>query len=122
MTFKEYQEKSKETAIYLDRLKSKYPDLPKEIYKILSLSYLGNGLGEVGEIQGKIKKIIRDNGGSITKDMKKEISKECGDCLWYLSQLATELELDLGEIAGQNLEKLNSRKQRNVLGGSGDNR
>jgi hypothetical protein len=39
-----------------------------------------------------------------------------------VAQLATELGLDLGEIAGQNLEKLFSRQARGVLSGSGDDR
>jgi NTP pyrophosphatase (non-canonical NTP hydrolase) len=42
--------------------------------------------------------------------------------LWYVAQIATELGLDLNEIAEQNLEKLLSRKQRGVLSGSGDER
>ncbi len=42
--------------------------------------------------------------------------------LWYVAQLATELGLDLEEIAAQNLEKLLSRQQRGVLSGDGDDR
>ena len=49
-------------------------------------------------------------------------SKELGDVLWYLSQIATELDLDLNEVAAQNLEKLFSRMSRNKISGSGDNR
>ena len=37
--------------------------------------------------------------------------------LWYVAQLATELRLDLDDIAKANLEKLFSRKERGVLGG-----
>jgi hypothetical protein len=42
--------------------------------------------------------------------------------LWYVAQVASELGLDLEEIAQQNLDKLLSRQQRGVLSGSGDNR
>ncbi len=42
--------------------------------------------------------------------------------LWYVAQLATELELDLEQIAQGNLDKLLSRQQRGVLSGSGDDR
>ena len=42
--------------------------------------------------------------------------------MWYVAQLATELGLDLDEIAGLNLEKLRSRQLRGVLAGSGDDR
>ena len=37
MDFNEYQEKAKKTAIYLNKIKEKYPDLPKEIIKILGI-------------------------------------------------------------------------------------
>jgi NTP pyrophosphatase (non-canonical NTP hydrolase) len=42
--------------------------------------------------------------------------------LWYVAQLASELELDLSDIAETNLEKLLSRQRRGVLSGSGDDR
>ena len=42
--------------------------------------------------------------------------------LWYVAQLATELDLDLDEIAQANLDKLLSRQRRGVLSGSGDER
>jgi hypothetical protein len=42
--------------------------------------------------------------------------------LWYVAQLATELGLDLEEVAAGNLAKLASRAARNVIAGSGDRR
>jgi hypothetical protein len=42
--------------------------------------------------------------------------------LWYISALASDLDISLNEIAENNLQKLASRKERNVIGGSGDNR
>jgi NTP pyrophosphatase (non-canonical NTP hydrolase) len=45
-----------------------------------------------------------------------------GDVLWYISALASDLDISLNEIAESNLLKLASRKKRNVIGGSGDNR
>jgi NTP pyrophosphatase (non-canonical NTP hydrolase) len=50
------------------------------------------------------------------------MSKELGDVLWYVAQIASELGLDLDEIARANLEKLLSRQHRGVLSGSGDER
>ena len=50
------------------------------------------------------------------------MSKELGDVLWYVAQLASELDLSLDDIAKQNLEKLFSRQARGVLSGSGDDR
>ena len=90
--------------------------------KLLALCYVGLGLGEVGEIQNKLKKVIRDSDGIVSDSAKAELGKEIGDVLWYLSQLCTELRLDMGKIAEQNIEKLQSRKERGMICGSGDSR
>jgi len=109
MTFKEYQKLSRKTAIY--------PDLNKNfIYPTLGLA------GETGEVVENIKKIVRDKNKLIDKKTKSELSKELGDVLWYLSQLAAELNISLDEIAVKNIEKLQSRKKRGVLRGKGNNR
>ena len=109
MEFEAYQKRSKETAIY-----------PKKgdnfIYPVLGL------VGESGEVAEKIKKVLRDNGGVIDEERRGEIKKELGDVLWYLAQVATELNLSLDEIAQANIDKLESRKERNKLHGEGDNR
>lgn len=109
LTFDHYQKLSRRTAIY--------PDIGKNfVYPTLGIA------DEAGEVTGKIKKAIRDDGGIITKEKRIEVSKELGDVLWYLAQLATELKLSLSEIALENLEKLKSRAKRGKLAGSGDNR
>lgn len=109
MNFKEYQEKSRKTAVY--------PNADKNfIYPTLGLA------GEAGEVAEKIKKVIRDKGGVIDEDTKKEIEKELGDVLWYVSQIASELGIDLDSAAEKNIEKLYSRMERGKLNGSGDNR
>ena len=109
MELSDYQKKSRVTA--------KYPDAGKNfVYPTLGLS------GEAGEVAEKIKKVLRDAGGVVSEEKKLEIKKELGDVLWYVAQLATELGLDLDDIARANLEKLLSRMDRGVLHGSGDNR
>jgi NTP pyrophosphatase (non-canonical NTP hydrolase) len=109
MNFKEYQKKSRKTAIY--------PNADNNfIYPTLGLA------GEAGEVAEKIKKVIRDKNGVIDDEKKKEIEKELGDVLWYVSQLASELGLSLEEVADKNIEKLYSRMDRGKLGGDGDNR
>lgn len=88
-----------------------------------ALWYTALGLcGEAGEVAEKVKKIIRDKNGTPTPTDVQEISKELGDVLWYISSLASELGLNMTNIAAMNLEKLDSRKQRGKLKGSGDNR
>lgn len=112
LTFEDYQLGTAETA--------KYPGAFEG--NAIALSYLGLGLGEAGEVQGKIKKILRDAGGEISPEAAKEIGKELGDVLWYVGRMADELGFGLEDIAQANLDKLADRKARGVIGGSGDNR
>lgn len=79
-------------------------------------------VGEAGEVADKLKKVIRDNDGILTDPVRDAVAKELGDVLWYLAVVAYEMDYDLNEIARMNLDKLNSRKERGVLSGSGDNR
>jgi NTP pyrophosphatase (non-canonical NTP hydrolase) len=109
MRFSEYQKRSRATAVY--------PDAGDNIvYPALGLC------GEAGETAEKVKKAIRDDGGTLTEERRAAIAAELGDVLWYAAQLATEAGLELEEIAEANLEKLASRQQRAVLHGSGDDR
>lgn len=80
--------------------------------------------GETGEVMEKIKKMIRDKNGvfSPTPEDIAELKKELGDVLWYLSALAFYNGIDLDDVARANLDKLRSRKERNKIHGSGDNR
>lgn len=118
-----YQQQATKTAMYGESIDAIEPEVEAPALRmLLRLSYTGLGLGEVGEIQGKLKKIIRDSKGVITDEVRAAVRKEIGDELWYLAQLCNELGVDLGEAAVENLEKLASRKERGVLQGSGDNR
>jgi NTP pyrophosphatase (non-canonical NTP hydrolase) len=47
---------------------------------------------------------------------------ELGDVLWYMAQIATELDLDLQDVADANLEKVFSRLERDKIKGDGDYR
>jgi NTP pyrophosphatase (non-canonical NTP hydrolase) len=108
MELSDYQARSRRTAQY-----------PRDAW----LAYPALGLaGEAGEIAEHAKKAIRDDGGVVAEERRAAMSKELGDVLWYVAQIATELDLDLDEIAAQNLEKLLSRQRRGVLSGSGDER
>lgn len=78
--------------------------------------------GEAGEAADKFKKIIRDKDGIISKEDRAEIVKELGDVMWYVSTIAKYLDVPLSEVANGNIEKLESRLQRNKIHGAGDNR
>ncbi|HEY7932782.1 MAG TPA: nucleoside triphosphate pyrophosphohydrolase family protein [Solirubrobacteraceae bacterium] len=108
MELSEYQRLARRTAQY-----------PREAW----LAYPALGLaGEAGEVAEHAKKAIRDDDSQVSPERREAMAKELGDVLWYVAQLATELELDLDEIAAANLEKLLSRQSRGVLSGSGDDR
>jgi NTP pyrophosphatase (non-canonical NTP hydrolase) len=107
--FDSYQKACKKTAVY--------PDIGKNFtYPTIGL------MGEAGEVANKVKKLIRDDAGKISKERREEIKAEIGDMMWYIAQLSTELGLNLSKVAEYNLEKLAKRQKENKLHGSGDNR
>ena len=75
-------------------------------------------VGEAGEIAEKVKKQIRDGKPVSGEDAIKEL----GDVIFYVVALANYFDSDLDEVLQKNVDKLNSREERGVLGGSGDNR
>ena len=104
----EYQTLAYSTAVY--------PEDMKIIYPTLGLS------GESGKVADKVKKVCRDNNKQFDDEHRTAIAKELGDVLWYVASLAKDLGFSLQEIAEMNIEKLFSRKERNVLHGDGDER
>lgn len=90
---------------------------------IEALSYLALGLAsEVGEIAGKVKKVLRDNDGILTAEDQIALNDEVGDVVWYATRILDEMAYNLSGAMIANRQKLTSRAQRGVLGGSGDNR
>jgi len=107
-----YQEQAGSTAIYPERGTG----------SPLALAYVALGLGEAGEVQGKVKKILRDDRGLLLPGRRETLIEELGDVLWYVAAMATELQVPLSEVAERNLSKLSSRAERGALTGSGDHR
>ena len=88
-----------------------------------SLTYAALGLtGEAGEVADKVKKSLRDKNGTVSDDDALALLKELGDVLWYVNQTANLLGFTLEGVARANLAKLEDRKARGTLQGSGDNR
>jgi len=87
--FSVYQHRAKDTAVYpSDR----------------ALIYLSLGLfGECGEVANKVKKILR--GDYIGKGLEAHnkavdnIMDECGDVMWYASQLLLVVNVDMGTLS-----------------------
>lgn len=112
-SFEEYQAEADQTAIY--------PDAGEGTADAISYVVLGL-VGEAGEVANKFKKVLRDQDGDMTDKNVEDFAAEVGDVLWYCARMAEELGFDLGVIAENNIEKLQSRKSRNMLQGAGDNR
>jgi NTP pyrophosphatase (non-canonical NTP hydrolase) len=109
MDFNDYQTKSRKTA--------RYPAIGHAvIYPTLGL------VNEAGEVAGKIKKVFRDKDGRISEETREALKAELGDVLWYIAQVATELNLSMDEIAEYNIAKLYDRLERGKIQGEGDNR
>ena len=109
MDLNSYQQAARTTA--------RYPNAGRNpIYPTLGLS------GETGEVADKVKKVMRDRGGVFDDAVRDDLKLELGDVLWYVAQLASELNLSLEEVAEANLAKLSSRTARGRINGSGDRR
>ena len=68
---------------------------------IATLMVLALGLNEeAGEYAGKIKKVVRDDGGIMSEDKRIAAGLELGDAFWYLARSAARLGFTLQEIAG----------------------
>ena len=122
MTFNEYQAAARTTAKYTD-VAEQLNIGDSGLKRFLNLQYAALGLaGEAGEIANKVKKIYRDKSCTVTDEARQELKKEVSDCLWYCAAVASELDYALDDIATENIAKLQSRLERGVITGSGDNR
>lgn len=75
-----------------------------------------------GAICELIKKTIRDNFGNITPQTKEKVLFELRHIYSYLIWFCRIHEVDPNHVMEENIKKLTSRKDRGVLGGSGDER
>lgn len=83
MTFEEYAEQARKTAIY-----------PKTVGKM----YVNLGLlGEVGELANQYKKIYRDDGMILTEERRAILLKEIGDITWYCAMFCYEHNLNFND-------------------------
>lgn len=101
-----YQELCQKTAVFPE---------------VIELEYLTLGLvGEAGEIANKVKKVLR---GDYPEDaIREQIVDELGDVLWYVAMLARHFGVDMSDVAGRNLDKLQARLVNGTIRGTGDQR
>ncbi len=85
------------------RTTDKYPEGTKLLTLALGLA------GEAGEVGNELKKVYRDEGGSLTRPRVVRMMDELGDCVWYVARLASELGFSMSDVLAHNVEKLQRR-------------
>lgn len=96
MDFNEYQKKSNETDQQNEKDGVEGVHIP-----LLGLA------GETGTLLTEYKKRLRD--GDSHKLFPTQFKEELGDILWYISNIASKLDLKLEDIAKSNLTKIKER-------------
>jgi NTP pyrophosphatase (non-canonical NTP hydrolase) len=74
---------------------------------------------EVGELLGIEKRLCRGDNQSNTSS---KIMAELGDVLWYVAAVAEKYGFNLEAVALNNIDKLEDRRARGKIHGSGDQR
>lgn len=115
MSLSEYQNFCSTTAIYPDT-QIDGQDCMVPVYPAMLLA------SEAGEVLSKFQKCIRDKSGRMDQLDLEGVMYECGDVLWSLAAIANDCGFDLDDVLAWNVRKLTDRKNRNRIGGSGDNR
>lgn len=95
MTFDEYQNLAKETAI-IDR-----HTVDGQVELALGLN------AEAGSISRVFKKVVRDGIG--VADQTEQLRDELGDVLWYVAVLSDGVGLSLDSVASSNLDRTRDR-------------
>jgi NTP pyrophosphatase (non-canonical NTP hydrolase) len=97
-----------------------YPKAREVEYLLLGL------MSELGELAGKVKKIIRGDTEKMSDEEIKAymegIIGEIGDIGWYYILLPQAFGSTPDDVTAKNLFKLADRKSRGVIQGSGDGR
>lgn len=104
MNLDSYQDQAVETAIFKN-----------DFYPIASLMVEAAELADLF-----VKPMLR--GDSTKPDFRSKVVSEAGDVLWNLAVLLRRNGINLSEVAEINLKKLQDRKMRGVLLGSGGDR
>jgi len=95
MNFNDYQQEAAKTIQLTEKAEHKH-----------IVPFLGI-IGEVGSVVTQLKIRLKDGDSFIAFEHK--LKEELGDVLWYISTIATENNLNLEEIARQNLTKIQDR-------------
>lgn len=151
LTFDQYQDLARETAVYPEEYKGMYPllgligetgELAEKFKDLLSgddgiCSGVIDQAIAAGKVAERVKKILRDQSdaalhaavsplrldpGKMNPEAMAALEKEQGDTLWYSAACCSDLGIRMGEVAAKNYAKLKSRHDRGKVKGSGDDR
>lgn len=132
MNFTEYQKEAYTFARYPRTVEMEHvsyetyhDDAPYVDCIQLAWAYPAMALAEeAGEVAGKFAKFLRkqDFSNAALDTLRSDVAKELGDVLWQVAAIATELRLDMQEIANANLAKLEGRATAGTIIGEGDDR
>jgi len=98
MNFSEYQEQALKT--------DKTPGSSGTSADIGRLIPLLGLAGEAGQLLSEYKKRLRDGPGHVL--FVHRVAEELGDILWYIANVASKYDLDLNNIAEENLKKVSA--------------
>lgn len=120
-TLNGYQRWTNTTALFLPAIDKALAGEDARLAALLL--YLSNTINEeAGEIAGKTKRLVRDHGGKMNDEVAEDMALELGDLIYYISQYAQAIGYDLQEVVDMNVTKLEARKERGQIKGSGDKR
>lgn len=93
------QEKCQMTAVYPEQGKP-----AGRMYCALGLA------GEAGEVCEEVKKMYRNYNGLLSPERRQKIMMELGDVMWYVANMAAEVDAGLDECVEMMLDKLAVRQ------------
>lgn len=76
----------------------------------------------VGNLQSAYAKAVRDDDGVFTDERLAKFRIALSNTFFYVALLARTIDADIATLTEKNIAKLFDRKDRGVLGGSGNNR
>jgi NTP pyrophosphatase (non-canonical NTP hydrolase) len=102
-----------------------FEDYVKLINDHSNATLLGKGvdlLKGAGAFSERMKKVFRDSNGEIDGNARWDLTNILSIMLINIAQCTIDLKVTFNHVAIKNLEKLSSRKARDVIKGSGDYR
>lgn len=95
--------------------------IPADLAEVEELRIVTGIFGELGEVAELIKKWHRGDNQD-PQLFRERIKSEIGDVQYYIAKLANFYDIDLTEVLIANAFKLENRKNKGTIKGSGEDR